>query len=97
MGWTAGPPALFPGDERGCRGCRLGRAPAACDRELVMDGELAVTVRRERGVMIVAVSGNIDISTLTRLRERLSGQAGGGQALIVDLNRVTFIAWRAPG
>ena len=56
-----------------------------------MDGELAITVRRERGVVIVAVTGEVDISTVTRLRERLSGLADGGQTLIVDLNRVTFI------
>jgi anti-anti-sigma factor len=56
-----------------------------------MDGELAITVRRERGVVIAAVTGDIDISAVTRLRERLSGLADGGQTLIVDLNRVTFI------
>jgi anti-sigma B factor antagonist len=56
-----------------------------------MDGELPITVRRERGVVIVAVSGDIDISTVARLRERLSGLADGGGTLIVDLNRVTFI------
>jgi anti-sigma B factor antagonist len=56
-----------------------------------MDGELAITVRRERGVMIVAVCGEIDLSAVARLRGRLSGLADGGQTLIVDLNRVTFI------
>ena len=56
-----------------------------------MDGELAMTVRRERGVVIVAVTGDVDISTVTRLRERLSELTDGGQTLIVDLNRVTFI------
>ena len=69
----------------------LGAPLAACDRRLVMDGELAITVRRERGVVIVAVTGEIDISTITRLRERLSRLADSGQTLIVDLNRVTFI------
>jgi anti-sigma B factor antagonist len=44
-----------------------------------------------RSAVNVAVSGEIDISTVTRLRERLSGLADGGQTLIVDLNRVTFI------
>ena len=56
-----------------------------------MDGELAITVRRERGVVIAAITGEVDISTATQLRERLSGLADGGQTLIVDLNRVTFI------
>ena len=37
-----------------------------------MDGELAIAVRRERGVVIVAVTGDIDISTVPPLRERLS-------------------------
>jgi anti-sigma B factor antagonist len=52
---------------------------------------VAIAVRRERGVVIAAVSGDIDISTVARLRECLSGLADGGQTLIVDLNRVTFI------
>jgi anti-sigma B factor antagonist len=69
----------------------LGAPLAAYDRRLVVDGELAITVRRERGVVIVAVTGEVDISTVTRLRECLSGLADGGQTLIVDLNRVTFI------
>jgi len=73
------------------RAAGLGAPLAAWDRRLVMDGELAITVRRERGVVIVAVTGEVDISTVTRLRERLSGLADGGQTLIVDLNRVTFI------
>ena len=69
----------------------LGAPLAAYDRRLVVDGELAITVRRERGVVIVAVTGDVDISTVTRLRERLSELTDGGQTLIVDLNRVTFI------
>jgi anti-sigma B factor antagonist len=64
---------------------------AACDRRLFMDGELAITIRREGGVVIVAVTGEIDISTVTRLRECLLELAGSGGTLIVDLNRVTFI------
>jgi len=55
-----------------------------------MDGELAITVRRERGVVIAAVTGDIDISTVTRLRALV--RAGGRRGtLIVDLNQVTFI------
>ena len=56
-----------------------------------MGDALDITVRRERGVVIVAVTGEVDISTVTRLRERLSELTDGGQTLIVDLNRVTFI------
>ena len=56
-----------------------------------MDGELAITVRRDRGVVIAAVTGEIDISTLDQLREYLFELADHGATLIVDLNRVTFI------
>jgi anti-sigma B factor antagonist len=50
-----------------------------------------IAVRRERGVVIAAVTGEIDISTVPRLRERLFELADNGGTLIVDLNRVTFI------
>ena len=56
-----------------------------------MGGALGVTVRNERGVVIAEVAGEIDISTVTRLRERLFKLAESGRTLIVDLNRVTFI------
>jgi anti-anti-sigma factor len=52
---------------------------------------LDITVRDERGCVIVAVAGEIDISTVAGLRERLYELAGNGGTLIVDLNRVTFI------
>jgi anti-sigma B factor antagonist len=56
-----------------------------------MDDGLLITVRRERGYVIVAVTGEIDISTVTGLWERLSELAESGQPLIVDLTRITFI------
>jgi anti-sigma B factor antagonist len=56
-----------------------------------MGDALTITVRSERGVVIVAVTGEIDISTVTQLRERLFELADNGGTLIVDLNRVTFI------
>jgi anti-sigma B factor antagonist len=56
-----------------------------------MGNELSVTVRRERDVVIAEVTGDIDMPTVRGLRERLFGLADGGQPLIVDLNRVTFI------
>ena len=56
-----------------------------------MGDALDITVRRERGVVIAAVTGEIDISTVTRLRERLFELADSGGTLIADLNRVTFI------
>jgi anti-sigma B factor antagonist len=56
-----------------------------------MGDEVSVTVRRERGVVIAEVAGDMDLSTVPRLRERLLEAAGGGEPLIVDLNRVSFI------
>ena len=56
-----------------------------------MGDEMSVTVRSERGVVIAAVAGDIDLSTVAGLRERLSGLVDSGQPLILDLNRVTFI------
>jgi len=60
---------------------------AACDRRLVMGDALAITVRSERGVVIAAVTGEIDMAPL---QERLFELADSGGTLIVDLNRVTF-------
>jgi anti-sigma B factor antagonist len=56
-----------------------------------MDEALVIAVRRERGCVIAEVTGEIDISTVARLRERLFELAEGSQPLIVDLNEVTFI------
>jgi anti-anti-sigma factor len=58
---------------------------------MAMGDELSVTVRRERGVVIAEVTGDIDMSTAARVRECLFGLADSGQPLIVDLNRITFI------
>ena len=43
-----------------------------------MGDALGITVRRERGVVIAAVTGEIDISTVAPLRERLFQLADGG-------------------
>ncbi len=56
-----------------------------------MGEPLTITVRSERGVVIAAVSGEIDLSTVAPLRERLFELADSGGTLIIDLNRVTFI------
>ena len=56
-----------------------------------MTEALDITVRDEQGCVIVAVAGEIDITTVTQLRERLYELANNGGTLIVDLNRVTFI------
>jgi anti-sigma B factor antagonist len=58
---------------------------------MAMGDELTVTVRREREVAVAEVSGHIDISTAAGLRERLLELADGGQPMIIDLNRVSFI------
>ena len=56
-----------------------------------MGDALAITVRRERGCVVATVAGEIDISTVGGLRERLFELAEGREPLIVDLDRVTFI------
>jgi anti-sigma B factor antagonist len=56
-----------------------------------MGGALDIEVRDEQGVVVAAVAGEIDISSVARLRERLYELADDGGTLIVDLNRVTFI------
>ena len=56
-----------------------------------MDEALTIGVRRERDYAIVTAAGEIDISTVTGLRERLSELAASGRPLVVDLDQVTFI------
>jgi anti-sigma B factor antagonist len=56
-----------------------------------MADALDITVRSEHDCVIAAVAGEIDISTVAPLRERLYELAKNGGTLIVDLNRVTFI------
>jgi hypothetical protein len=51
---------------------------AACDGRLVMGDALTITVRSERGVVIAAVTGEIDISTVAPLRKRLFELADSG-------------------
>jgi anti-sigma B factor antagonist len=64
---------------------------AAWDRRLAMGDALDITICRERGVVIAAVTGGVDIFTVALLRECLFELADSGRTLIVDLNRVTFI------
>jgi anti-sigma B factor antagonist len=52
---------------------------------------LVIVVRRRPGHVLVTVSGEIDIATAGQLRDRLAGPVGGGQQVIVDLSRVSFI------
>jgi anti-sigma B factor antagonist len=60
-------------------------------QEVGMEDALAIAVRSERGCVIAAVTGEIDIATVGELRERLFELAEGSQPLIVDLDQVTFI------
>jgi anti-sigma B factor antagonist len=48
-------------------------------------------MRHEPGYAIVTVTGEMDISTVTRLRERLFELAASGRPLVVDLDQVSFI------
>ena len=56
-----------------------------------MEVALDIAVRSERGCVIAAVTGEIDISTVGELRDCLFELAEGSEPLIVDLDRVTFI------
>jgi len=56
-----------------------------------MDKALTIRVRRERGYEMVAVAGEVDIATVSRLRERLFELAASGRTLVVDLDQVSFI------
>ena len=52
-----------------------------------MGEALTIRVRRDRGYAVVAVAGEVDIATVTRLRERLFELAASGRTLVVDLTR----------
>ena len=56
-----------------------------------MGDALDIEVRNERDVVIAAIAGEIDVSTVAQFRERLLELADNGGTLVVDLNRVAFI------
>ena len=56
-----------------------------------MDEALTVKVRREQGCAIVTATGEIDISTVTTLRDCLFDVAASGAPLVVDMEQVSFI------
>jgi anti-sigma B factor antagonist len=56
-----------------------------------MSEALDIAVRDERGVVIAAITGEIDISSVAKFRARLAELADNGGTLVVDLNRVAFI------
>jgi len=68
-----------------------GRYGPGAGRRLAMGEALTIRVRRDRGYAIVAVAGEVDIATVTGLRERLFELAASGRTLVVDLDQVSFI------
>ncbi|HEY1702054.1 MAG TPA: STAS domain-containing protein [Trebonia sp.] len=56
-----------------------------------MEEILTLQVRRRPGYVLVAAAGEIDISTVPRLRGVLSALAVRGMRVIVDLEEVSFI------
>ena len=56
-----------------------------------MGEALTIEVRHEQGRAIVTAAGEIDISTVTPLRECLFEVAASGAPLVIDMEQVTFI------
>ena len=75
----------------GIKGSAPVRKMAGAGSRRAMAEALTIRVRRERDCPIVTVAGEIDIATVTRLRERLFELAAGGRPLIADLDQVSFI------
>ena len=56
-----------------------------------MGEALTIEVQHEPGNAIVTAAGEIDISSVTLLRERLFELAASSRYLVIDLDQVTFI------
>ena len=56
-----------------------------------MGGPLTIEVRHEQDYVIVTAAGEIDISTVARMRECLFDLAASGRPLVADLDQVSFI------
>jgi anti-sigma B factor antagonist len=56
-----------------------------------MGDPLTIRVRSEQGHAIATVAGEIDMSTVTQLRDRLFELAASRRNLVIDLDQVTFI------
>src|SRR5260370_23777600 len=80
-----------PGEDGWYGRSGTGRYGPGAARRLAMGEALTIRVRRDRGYAIVAVAGEGDNATVTRLRERLLGLAASGRTLVVDLDQVSFI------
>src|SRR5207247_2932783 len=68
-----------------------GRTTGEAGWRLAMGEALTIEVRHEQGCAILTVAGEIDISTVTPMRERLFEVAASGAPLVVDLEQVSFI------
>ena len=56
-----------------------------------MGEALTIEARQEQGYAIVTAAGEIDISTVSRLRASLFELADSGRPLVADLDQVSFI------
>ena len=56
-----------------------------------MGEALTIEVRQGHDYAIVTAAGEIDISTVSRLRERLFEIAASSRPLVVDLDQISFI------
>ena len=65
-----------------------GRTPAGPGGRLAMGEALTIGARHEPGYAIVTIGGEIDIATVTRLREGLAELAASGCPLVADLDQV---------
>src|SRR5947209_12448184 len=65
--------------------------PRADASNEAMAEPLIIQVRQHPGHVLVTVAGEVDISTVGKLRERLAGLAAAGRPVVTDLDQVTFI------
>jgi anti-anti-sigma factor len=65
--------------------------PNVRDPDFVMPIPIDVVVQRLDGVTVIAVSGELDMLTAPALKSSLTEQVDEAAAVVVDLNRVTFL------
>jgi anti-sigma B factor antagonist len=70
-------------------GTACGRLTASEEDDVI---ELGLELTERDGWAVLAVSGEVDVATAPRLRERLVGLVGEGRTrIVVDLEKVDFI------